>query len=119
DQRGRTRKHTVYLESELDSPDAGIPVESATGERLTAWLYPADPALPALAGAVAPDSAASLVTGLGLDASRLDLDVLSYRPGKRAVIRASSSGGTVYLKVVCPQRVEALRDRHSVWREHG
>lgn len=116
---GAPCQHTVYLESELPSPAAGHTIQSPTGERLTAWLYPADPALPALANAVDRGSASALLATIGLDPAGLSMEVLSYRPGKRAVIRATCGGGTVYLKVVCAQRVAALRDRHTAWREHG
>lgn len=116
---GSPRQHTVYLEGELDSPESGYPVESAAGERLTAWLYPADPALPALATAVTPETAAALVSPLGLEPEQLEMDVLSYRAGRRAVIRATTPSGTVFLKVVGPHRVEAIRERHAMWREHG
>src|SRR5699024_9514 len=53
-----------------------------------AWRYPQDPALP------------------------IAIDVVSYRPGRRAVLRASQGDRAVYLKVMQPHRSGEIVDRH-------
>lgn len=118
DENGQAAQHTVFLDTASDHPGT-VPLESADGERLSAWLYPADPALPALAPAVYPDTVRVILERLGLESTAVALDLLSYRPGKRAVLRTTTTTRTWYLKIVRPDRVEAICSRHSLWREEG
>lgn len=90
-----------------------------TGDEVAVWLYPKDPALPALPSAVFPDAATVLLRRMGQDAADLELTLVAYRPGKRAVIRAAWPTGVAYLKVVAPEQVAALHARYSRWRAAG
>lgn len=90
---------------------AGV-VALADGDRLLRlWRHPVDPELPGLAGACRATDA--------------DLDLVAYRPLRRAVVRVRPHPGAVgspavtYRKVVRPRRVEALHDRHLLLRSAG
>ncbi|WP_460945645.1 phosphotransferase family protein [Okibacterium endophyticum] len=89
-----------------------------TGERITAWVHPYDPALPALATAAFPDAARRSVASFGIEMTG-GLDMLAYRPGKRAVLRFGTAEGPLYLKVVRPRRAEALHSAHRRFHEAG
>ena len=116
---GSVERHTVFLDGKGTDRPGVLGLRSEDGEQLAAWIYPADPALPALAAAVYPHSAAILLGRLGLDAQDLGLEVLSYRPGKRAVIRTTTATRTLYLKVVRPRLVENLVSTHTQWLAAG
>ncbi len=118
DTDGIPAQHTVYLDVASDNPGT-VTLESLDGDRLAAWLYPADPALPALAPSVYPGTAAVLLERLGIDTTGLSVAVLAYRPGKRAVVRATTTSRTLFLKIVRPDKVDALRERHEAWAAHG
>lgn len=73
----------------LDGPDG----------RLLVWRHPHDPALPALATACDPASLEALLPGEG---PVIDLDLVGYRPLRRAVLRAVRGERTAYVKVLRP-----------------
>ncbi len=93
--------------------------DDETGHDLAVWLYPRDPALPALPAAVYPESARGLLARMGVLHAVTDLTLLAYRPGKRAVVRVSGTDGAVYLKVVMPQVTAALVERYARWADAG
>lgn len=81
------------------------------------WRHPVDPLLPGLATAC--DAAALTDRWRSLDPHAplvLGLDLVTYRPLRRAVLRARTTDGDVYLKVVRPDRVTDLRIRHDLFR---
>ncbi|RAV18206.1 aminoglycoside phosphotransferase family protein [Mycolicibacterium sp. GF69] len=91
----------------------GAPVEVG----IWRWLH--DPALPALA--VAGDGArlAEVLRAAGLtSATALQLRLRTYRPGQRAVLEVVEPGTdpprTWFVKVVRPDALAALRDRHEL-----
>jgi phosphotransferase family enzyme len=96
-------------------PDGTLPVEAITADGVTlsvgVWRWPFDPVLLGLGDAVTPSRAAVLLAGLS--DGRVRLEVVSYRPTQRAVVRAvDAQGGEVYIKAVPPGDVEDLVDRH-------
>lgn len=111
--------HTVYLDGDRADRPGTVALTDATGRALSAWLYPRDPALPALAALVYPDAAAVVLARLGIDSAGLALSVPSYRPGKRAVVRLHTDAGIYFAKVVKPELVEPIRTRHELWRAAG
>lgn len=118
---GATHSETVYLQDNPHHhPGEGVlRMRASSGEETDAWLYPNDPALPALRAAVFTDAAAVLLSRLGLEASGLRVEVAAYRPGKRAVVCMRTNHSTIFLKVVKPNVVEALRSRHDYWLSAG
>lgn len=75
------------------------------------WRFPFDPGLPGLAAACDPVRMARLATRLGLGTG-VRLAVRTYRPRRRAVISLTTAAGTVFVKVLRPDRVEHVHDLH-------
>ena len=67
--------------------------------RLLAWRHPHDPALPALVTACDPSLLQGLLPGAG---PVTELELVGYRPLRRAVLRAVRDGTTTYVKVLRP-----------------
>lgn len=109
-------EQVFYVEPEPDgkSTASALPsVALAGGLRVIAWQYPADPRLPALQAAVFPDALGVLCERMGLSAAVSSLELVGYRPGRRAVVRATSDGETLYVKVTRPRLVGAIVDNHQ------
>jgi hypothetical protein len=98
-----------------DLGDAAASV-AADGLRFSVWRHPHDPRLRGLAAACDPDQARAW-PGVGPGLRRLDL--ISYRPLRRAVLRASSETGDAYLKVLRPDRADRLAIRQRLFADAG
>ncbi|MEE6263813.1 phosphotransferase [Plantactinospora sonchi] len=83
-------------------------------DRVAAWRFPYDPALPALSSAYDTRAVGVLLRDLGLGTGPVELRVRAYRPRRRAVIEAVGTAGSVFLKVVRPEQVHALHERHRL-----
>ena len=93
-----------------------VPIE-AGDLHVDVWRYPFDPMLPGLASAVTNTSVAAL---LGTTVERVQLQIVSFRPCRRAVVRVQrSDGDDLYLKVVEPPEVAGLLARHAALRAVG
>ena len=79
------------------------------------WRHPHDPALPGLAAGSTPDRVAERLRAAGADAPLLSLETVTYRPLRRAVLRARTADGAAYVKVVRPTRVDDLVRRHALF----
>lgn len=108
---------TLVAASSQRGPLPGtVPIE-AGDLHVDVWRYPFDPMLPGLASAVTNTSVASL---LGTTVERVQLQVVSFRPCRRAVVRVQrSDGDDLYLKVVEPPEVAGLLARHVALRAVG
>ena len=84
------------------------------GRSLHVWRHPHDPALPGLAAASTPAGVAERLRAAGVDADVLALETVTYRPLRRAVLRARTTAGTLYVKVVRPSRAADLVRRHAL-----
>lgn len=135
------QEHALYVAPapisnapQLDTEAALTFVDPDTGTTTLAWLYPNDPALPALRRCVFVDEVTSILRtlqdgGAATLGTITDLTLVGYRPGKRAVLRvtiASSIPGpdepqdkAVYLKIVRPSVAESLAARHETLRAVG
>ncbi|GAA1484342.1 hypothetical protein GCM10009625_11460 [Brachybacterium fresconis] len=107
---GEREKNLYVAEQTLVMTDGDINVR--------VWRYPHDPWLPMLPQVCYPDvvgrTLADLGVPLGQDPSAsIAIDVVSYRPGRRAVLRASQGDRAVYLKVMQPHRSGEIVDRHE------
>ena len=80
----------------------GTLVLAAAGVEAGVWRYPFDPLLPGLADAVTPGRVDRLLAG-GLR-GRPDLEVVAYRPIRRAVVRATDGEREVYSRSSDPRR---------------
>ena len=110
--------HVLVLTTDVDAVagagDAGTVVRSGDGTRLGAWPLPHDPSLPGLAPAMDPAAVADLLHRCGVAVRPEDVTVRlrAYRPRRRAVVRVSTVGLELFLKVVAPEHAEALHSRH-------
>ncbi len=94
----------------------------ADGDREVAvWLYPKDPDLPGLARAAYPDSMAEVLRQGGLIApdstgSDIELEMVGYRPRRRAVLRVRSvaKGEAFYVKVFRESAFTNVLLRHQL-----
>lgn len=101
----------------------------ADGSREVAvWLYPYDPELPGLPRAAFADQFAQLLTETGVlqrpvTAEQIHLEMVTYRPRRRAVVRATITGSAagdsgkpqvLYVKVLRQQSSAAVYQRHRM-----
>ncbi|MBO1752379.1 aminoglycoside phosphotransferase family protein [Actinotalea sp. BY-33] len=93
---------------------AGVQRVEVDGRTVHVWRHPADPALP---GLVAASSAEHL--GAVLGSPVLALELVTYRPLRRAVLRARLAQRTLYLKVVRPHTAAMLHARHGLLLDAG
>ncbi|WP_084103597.1 phosphotransferase [Demequina sp. NBRC 110056] len=109
---------TVSLTDEQRAACKAVRLSSEVGE-VHVWRHPSDPYLPGLAAASVPDELAPrLSEATGRDIVIDSLDMLVLRPMRRAVLRAQTTAEdgrrTWYVKVVRPDRAEAMLRRHQL-----
>ncbi len=114
---GRRTRDSLAATTGARIPVGATVLEGETdGERVAVgvWRWPLDPALPALAWASRAPAATHRLAALGLAEGPVHLRLRSYRPGRRAVVEATSPAGALFLKVVRPSAVQRLVERHAV-----
>jgi aminoglycoside phosphotransferase len=99
-----------------------LPVEADTdsGTTLVAgvWRWPFDPVLTELERIVSPARAAGELGGIVR--GQLAVDVVVYRPCERVVARITDADGRqIYVKLVAPDAVAQLAERHRRLRQAG
>lgn len=104
----RGEEYLLGTTAPLPNDPPAVQVVEIAGRTVRVWRHPMDPALPGLATATSLDS---LAEALGPVSA---LDLVTYRPLRRAVLRARTPDRTVYLKVVRPRTANAIRDRHAM-----
>jgi aminoglycoside phosphotransferase len=93
-------------------PGQGAAIFDDGSTRVAVWRWPQDPFLPGLSDALDPAKVGSLLDDLRIDGGAIRLRTRAYRPGRRAVVEATGRRGRLFLKVVRPERIQALHDRH-------
>ncbi|WP_214364290.1 aminoglycoside phosphotransferase family protein [Pseudonocardia sp. H11422] len=114
---GRRTRETLAATTGTRIPDgAAVLAGEVDGApvRVGLWRWPQDPALPGLAWAERP---AELGRRLGLTGPPR-VRVRVYRPGRRAVLEVRTGGSRMFLKIVRPGAVDALRRRHDLLTGH-
>jgi hypothetical protein len=96
-----------------DPPEGSLVLDDGV-ERVAVWRFPHDPELPGLTAACDEAAVAAVLESLGLGEGAVRLRTRAYRPRRRAVIEATGARGRVFIKIVRPDRVEALHDRHRL-----
>lgn len=99
----------------------------ADGDREVAvWLYPHDPDLPGLARAAYPESMAAVLTSSGavsapVTGADLELEMVGYRPRRRAVLRVAvtSPPGEFFVKVLREPLFPDVVLRHRILLDAG
>lgn len=116
------RRETLAAASAIDGPLPGtVTVTADTHQGPVAvgvWRWPFDPILDGLGTAVTP---AGIAEALGFDHRDISLEVVSYRPTERAVVRVSTTAGEViaYVKVVPPGETTSIVARHAALIDAG
>lgn len=108
---GEQERDLFDTESSLVMTDGDINVR--------VWRYPHDPWLPMLPHVCYPDVVGATLASLGVEtgedpAAPVPIEVISYRPGRRAVLRAQLPGRGVFLKVMQPHRSAEIVERHRL-----
>ncbi|GAA3628058.1 aminoglycoside phosphotransferase family protein [Microlunatus ginsengisoli] len=108
--------------------DADAVIFAAGDRQVAAWLYPRDPDLPGLVRAALPGGVAQLLTenlvlGRPVDPAQVHLELVGYRPRRRAVLRAvvadADGPRTFFLKVLKDDAVAPTVRRHELLRGAG
>jgi hypothetical protein len=119
---GERERRLVFVGVEhthTESPGALAVSIDGRSQPASVWLYPADPTLPALRTVTDVESAAAVLGALGLAVEPTAVKVVSYRPGRRAVVRVDTTGQSLFLKVVEPGKAESISERHDLFRASG
>lgn len=97
----------------------------ADGNREVAvWIYPNDPDLPGLARAAYAESMAEVcnahrVFRVPVTPDQLNLQMIGYRPRRRAVVRVACGSEVVYVKVLRARLFDDVVTRHLVLANAG
>ncbi len=114
-----TRTRETLAATTGDRIPDGAAVLAGHGVQVGVWRWPQDPALPALATAADPVRVSEALQTAGLARDGVPrVRMRSYRPGRRAVLEVEGGGPRLYVKVVRPKAVTALRARHELLAEH-
>lgn len=108
---------TEYLVATTNKLPADARAVRLTGDgmSLAVWKHPDDPYLPGLAAAC---DATVVAQWLGAPAAP-GVDIVSYRPMRRAVLRYVQANRDIFAKVVRPRRLPDLTARHRLLSEAG
>ncbi|MEA4944729.1 MAG: hypothetical protein VB080_09885 [Propionicimonas sp.] len=109
-----TTEHLLATTAEVAGQVATL---SRDGVTLRVWRHPADPRLPGLAPACDPATVLAWLATADPRAATpgsLQLDLLSYRPLRRAVLRAVVDGEEFFLKVMRPGYDDRLATRQQL-----
>ena len=92
-------------------------VLEADAVRVAVWRVPHDPWLPGLAAVTDPARIGPLLDALDIHPGQVEVRIVSYRPGRRAVVRLRRAGVTVFAKVTRPGKAKDLHDGHAALSE--
>lgn len=107
---GEQERHLFDAASSLVMTDGSINVR--------VWRYPHDPWLPMLPQVCYPDVVGRTLESMGVPiagdpVAPVPIEVISYRPGRRAVLRAQLPDRGVFLKVMQPHKAGDIVARHN------
>lgn len=97
----------------------GVLVLDGPAGPVAAWRVRDDPRLPGLRAALDRGAVTALLADLGLPTDGVTLELLAYRPQRRAVVSVTTPGHRLFVKCLRPDRVGALHARHVACREAG
>lgn len=115
-QDGRTERDQAYLcasTAKLKNPNhPALTHLQAGGTKVSVWFYPNDPELPALPMACSPSLMSELL------GEPVGIELMSYRPTRRAVVKVTrTNGAETFGKVLRPGSAQDLVARHCVLEE--
>jgi streptomycin 6-kinase len=101
----------IFIYVEPDSRRMASPDEKSgvsPGQNLLVWQFPSDPKLDSLASVVTTESLGVLFTRLKLGWVPSSVELLTYRPGRRAMVRCTGGPATVFVKAVRPSSTDRV-----------
>lgn len=119
---GAVRDYLVASTAPQATDAPGVAVLDDGARQVRMWRRPFDPGLPGLRPASDPLVVGAWLREAGFDGAAttdLSLEVLSYRPTRRAVLRAGWPGAAVFLKVLPVRKATGLAQRHRLLTEAG
>ena len=116
---GSVEQRLVFVEGRDSASERTLFSPGPAAETPRLWVYPHDPALPALGSVIDVSSAQVVLDRLGVALTATAAEVVSYRPGRRAVVRMSSTTHPFFVKVVEPVKAEAIAERHQQFRSNS
>lgn len=113
---GEQEKNVLAPEQSLVMTDGDMNVR--------VWRYPHDPWLPMLPQVCYPDVLHETLARLGVatgyaEGTPVPVEVVSYRPGRRAVLKATLADRNVFLKVFQPHTTSSVVNLHHSLLEAG
>ncbi|MEN0071344.1 MAG: hypothetical protein AAGC63_10080 [Propionicimonas sp.] len=110
------RSRTEHLLATTAEVDGGVATLTSEGISLRVWRHPADPRLPGLAPACDPATVLEWLTAADprQPPAALHLELLTYRPLRRAVLQATADDRQFFLKVMRPGYDDRLAIRQQL-----
>src|SRR5699024_2541052 len=118
--RGPVRDYVVASTAPQAGNAEGVAMLDDGVRQVRMWRRPFDPGLPGLRKASDPIAVRAWLAEAGLDGTDpVQLRSVSYRPTRRAVIRAERPGQTVFIKVLPERKSAELTARHDLLEGAG
>ncbi|MBK7821406.1 MAG: phosphotransferase [Tessaracoccus sp.] len=109
-----------YLVATTAEVEGAVATLQRAGTVLRVWRHPADPRLPGLQPSCDPETVLAWLTEAGVPVPEaLHVELLGYRPLRRAVLRATADGVDYYLKVLRPGYDDKLAERQNLLAAAG
>lgn len=107
---------------EMTETDSNAHIFFDGSRRVAVWLYPKDPDLPGLQRAAFADGMVEVLNSGGifptpLTAEEITLEMIGYRPRRRAVVQVDARGRRFYVKVLRPHLADDIIGKHRMLAE--
>jgi aminoglycoside phosphotransferase len=119
---GMTSGNEVFIYVEPNTRHRNSPEKELSetgGYPLMVWQFPSDPKLNSLASVVGTEPLGVLFKRLDLGWVPTEVELLAYRPGRRAVVRCSAGSSTAFVKAVRPQFAARVVGASRLARDAG
>jgi len=113
---GGVQHQRVFIELAHGRREGVLDIDLGRRGAYAVWLYPSDPDLPALRAVVDSRTLSAVLARLGHPLEPEKIEVITYRPGRRAVVRVEGNASHIYLKVVEPSKAASIAERHQQFR---
>lgn len=97
----------IFIYVEPDSQPKNAPADTVVvdqSQSLLVWQFPSDPKLDSLASVVATEPLRVLFARMNVGWVPSSADLVTYRPGRRAMVRCSDGTATAFVKAIRPHR---------------
>ncbi len=118
--RGTVKDYVVASTSPAATSGEGVAVLNDGDRQVRMWRRPFDPVLTGLRQACSPSVVRGWLADAGIDTGpNLRLEFITYRPTRRAVLRATDCTTTVFIKVMPAARSTDVVSRHELLAAAG